>query len=249
MRDKTINLVKGNLVKSQILGISGSPVPDSNTDHAIKAVLDATGLDYDFVKLSEHNIRPCRACKQCVTDNTCKQEDDFDWLSKKIVEADGLVIGAYSPYSSVDAFTKSFLERLWSLRHVKNILKNKPVIIIVSGVYPKLLDNPVLRFTGLSKLAIRLALPANKVARTLAYELRMDRMQIIGQIILKGNVPCLTCGRGDDCQMSSVKFLHGKNAKASANHCIRVEDQQQVLLQLQNMGKKLAATITNKTAN
>ena len=171
-----------------VLGVSGSPVPNSNTDRAVKAVLEATGLDHEFVKLSDLHIRPCMACKQCVNDNVCKQEDDFGWLSKKVMDADALVIGAYGPYSSLDAFTKAFLERLWSLRHVNNFLRGKLVVTVVSGVYHKLLDNPVLRATGLTKLIRRLALPVDKVSRMLASELRMDRMEILGQVKIRGNV-------------------------------------------------------------
>ncbi len=233
----------------RILGVSGSPVPNSNTDRAVKAVLDASELESDFVKLSDLNVRPCMACKRCVKDNVCKQEDDFNWLYKKVLEADALVIGAYSPYSTLDAFTKSFLERLWSLRHVNNLLRDKPVVIVLSGVYPKFLDTPVLRFSGLSKLIRRLALPVDKVSRTLANELRMDRMEILGQVKLRGNVPCLTCGHGDDCELSSIKFLHGKKAKASVDKCVRVENQEDVWLELQRLGKTLGVRLTSKTSN
>lgn len=222
-----------------VLGVSGSPVPNSNTDRAVKAVLEASGLEHEFVKLSELHIHPCRACKSCVNDNVCKQEDDFNWLSKKVMDADALVIGAYSPYSSLDAFTKAFLERLWSLRHVNNFLKGKPVVTVVSGVYPQFLDNAVLRALGLSRLIRWLFLPVDKVSRTLSTELRMDRMEILGEVKIRGNVPCLTCGHGDDCEMSSVKFLHGKNAKASTDNCVRVEDQEDVWKELQRLGKIL----------
>jgi len=231
-----------------VLGVSGSPVPNSNTDRAVKAVLEASELEHEFVKLSDLHIRPCMAFKQCVSDNTCKHEDDFGWLYKKVVEADALVIGAYSPYSSIDAFTKAFLERLWSLRHVNNLLKNKPVITIVSGVYPKLLDNPFLRFSGLSKLIRPLVLPVDKVSKMLKNELHMDKMKIIGQVKLKGNIPCLTCGHGDDCEMSGIKFLHGKNAKASVDKCVRVEDQN-VWRELQYFGKTLNSRLTAKASN
>jgi NAD(P)H-dependent FMN reductase len=205
-----------NFMAVKVLGVSGSPVPNSNTDRAVKAVLEASGLEHEFVKLSELHIRPCKACKSCVEDNVCKQEDDFSWLSKKVLDADALVIGAYSPYSSLDAFTKAFLERLWSLRHVNNFLRGKPVVTVVSGVYPRFLDNSVLRALGLAKLLRWLFLPVDKVSRALSHELRMDRMAILGEVKIRGNVPCLTCGHGNDCEMSSVKFLHGKNARASA---------------------------------
>jgi hypothetical protein len=230
----------------RVLGISGSPIPNSNTDHAVKAVLEATGLDYDFVKLSKINVRPCLACKQCVNDNICKQNDDFPAVYKKLLDADALVIGAYTIYNHLDAFTTSFLERLWCLRHVNNILKNKPVVTVVSGVYPKFLDNPLLRYTGVSKLIRRTSLPMDKATRDLVYELRMDHMAVTAQVKLRGSVPCLICGHGDECVMSSVKFLHGKNAKASNSFCVHVEDQQKVWQELQQIGKNLATNLTKQ---
>ena len=39
----------------RILGVSGSPVPNSNTDRAVKAVLEASGLESELVK---HCISP-----------------------------------------------------------------------------------------------------------------------------------------------------------------------------------------------
>ena len=230
----------------KVLGISGSPVINSNTDRAVKAVLEATGLSYDFVKLSDLNIRPCLACKKCVKDNVCKQEDDFSWLSKKVVEVDALAIGAYTPYMQLDAFTKAFLERLWSLRHVNNLLKGKPVIIIVSRSYPKMLENSAFRFTGFSKL-LNQFIPSSKVSKMLAFELKMDRMDVLANIQIKGNLPCLTCGRGNDCKMSGVKFLYDKNTLASTDKCVRVEDQKKTWGELQNLGKLLNQRLTATT--
>ncbi len=61
----------------QVLGISGSPVKNSNTDRLVRTVLEATGLDYEFIKLSGYDIHPCRACLGYAGDNTCKQKDDW----------------------------------------------------------------------------------------------------------------------------------------------------------------------------
>ena len=52
-----------------ILGVSGSPVPNSNSDRAAKGVLKVSKLEHDFVKFSDLHIRPCVACKRCVKDN------------------------------------------------------------------------------------------------------------------------------------------------------------------------------------
>ncbi len=36
-----------------VLGISGSAVPNNNTDRAAKGVLEASGLEFEFIKLTE----------------------------------------------------------------------------------------------------------------------------------------------------------------------------------------------------
>jgi multimeric flavodoxin WrbA len=75
------------------------------------AVLDAKGFESKFVKLSQIDVRPCRACKRCVKDNTCKVGDDFPAMAEKIKRARVLVVGAYYAYGFIDGFTKSFLKK------------------------------------------------------------------------------------------------------------------------------------------
>ena len=192
----------------EVLGISGSPIENSNTDRLIKAVLDATELKCEFVKLSQINIRPCLACKQCVPDNICKVKDDFPELAEKIKKAGALIIGAYIPYKQIDAFTKALLERFWSLRHVNNLLRGK------------------LCATVLTYLTVD---AADHVNRSLAVELEdMERAELIGQVMVKGNLPCLTCGEGDECEMSGLKRRYGPDARASDCPYVRVEDQKEV---------------------
>ena len=223
----------------QIICISGSPIPNSNTDRAVEAVLESTGLDYEFVKLSDLTIRPCRACKQCVPDNICKQQDDFPELAEKVKKASGLVIGAYTPYSQFDAFTKAFLERLWSLHHVNNLMEGKNLVLIITRSYPKMLENPILRYTGLAKLMASLKLPSEKVKNIVPTTMSMEGVNVIGTVIIKGSAPCLTCGYGDECKMSAIKGIHGKNATASAENCFRIEDQQDTWKKLQTLGTLL----------
>ena len=56
----------------KIIGISGSPTKESNTDRLVQTVLQISGLESEFVQLSSINVRPCLACKKCVPDNVCK---------------------------------------------------------------------------------------------------------------------------------------------------------------------------------
>ena len=199
------------------LGISGSPIKNSNTDRLVHAMLDATGLESEFVKLSDFNVRPCRACKKCVPDNICKVKDDYPNLAEKIKKAKALVIGAYIPYGQIDGFTKALLERFWSLRHVNNLLRGKLCATILTGLNPDALDN---------------------VNQALATELRdYERMELVGQLSVQGNLPCLTCGEGDGCEMSGVKVLYGQNAKTSDHRYSRVENQKEVWKNATRLGR------------
>jgi multimeric flavodoxin WrbA len=200
------------------LGVSGSPVEESNTDRAVQAILEASGLESEFVKLSRLQVGPCRACKACADDNVCTVQDDFPALAEKVKAAQALVIGGYTPYGMLDAFTKAFLERLWSMRHVRNLNRGKLLVTVV---------------TGLTLRSVDLA------SEMIALEMAMERMEVVGQLKVNGNVPCLTCGHGDACEMSGVRSLHGADARASMEYCVRVEDQPGVWEEALRLGRLL----------
>lgn len=188
----------------KILGISGSPVPNSNTDRLVLQVLKASQLDFEFVKLSNINVRPCRACKACVEDNICKVNDDFPALANKMLETQAIVIGGYTPYRVLDGYTKAFLERLWSMRHLHSLNENKYVVTIVSGLAKEI------RETALNAMAIEFA---------------MERMHHVAEFGIEGNVPCLTCDYGDNCKNSGIPHRFANKIKASKDYCVAVENQ------------------------
>jgi len=104
----------------EILGISGSPVKNSNTDRLVKLVLDLTKLKSEFIKLSNCKINPCDACMvddlkwgrvfPCQLDNQCIKQDDFQKIRPKLLEADALVIGGYPSYGFAELEPKPFLK-------------------------------------------------------------------------------------------------------------------------------------------
>ena len=215
------------MMRIEVLGISGSPIKNSNTDRLVKAVLNATGLESEFVKLSTINVRPCLACKKCVPDNLCKVKDDFPELSEKIKKAKALIVGAYIPYGQIDGFTKALLERFWSLRHVNNLLRGKLCATVLTGLQPDVLDN---------------------VNQSLAAELRdYERMDLIGQLTVQGNLPCLTCGEGDECEMSGLKVMYGPDARTSDFRYSQVEDQKEVWEEAVRIGRLIGERL--KTTN
>ena len=206
----------------EVLGISGSPIKNSNTDRLVKAVLGATELEFEFVKLSRINVRPCMACQLCVPDNICKVKDDFQELAVKIKEAKALIIGAYTPYKQIDGFTKALLERFWSFRHVNNLLRGKLCATVL---------------TGLSSDAME------SVNRALVSEFQNERMELIGQVTVKGNLPCLFCGKGDECEMSGVKSRFGPDARTCDYPYSRVEDQKEVWEEAMKIGRLIGERV------
>ncbi len=209
----------------EILGISGSPIKNSNTDRTVQAILETSGLESEFVKLSDLQIGPCRACKSCVNDNVCKTKDDFPALAEKVKQAKALVIGSYTPYSMIDGFSKAFLERLWSMRHVHNLNRGKLVVTVVTGV---------------SWYAV------NQATDMIAQEMAMERMEVVGNLKVNGNVPCLTCGHGSVCKMSGVPQIFGNGTIASADKCVAVEDQAEVWDEAQRLGQILGERVRNR---
>ncbi|MDR3540420.1 MAG: flavodoxin family protein [Desulfosporosinus sp.] len=189
---------------SKILGISGSPVPNSNTDRLVMQVLKSSGLEYEFVKLSDLIVGPCRACKACAKDNICKVNDDFPELAKKLLGANAMVLGGYTPYGMLDAFSKAFLERLWSMRHLNSLNEQKCVVSIISGLHKETTEATL---------------------KSMAKEFLMERMHHVAELSIVGNVPCLTCGYGDGCKNSGIPYIFTEGIKASAAYCVAVESQ------------------------
>lgn len=201
----------------EIIGISGSPVKNSNTDRLVQLILDSSDLSSEFIKLSAMTVRPCMACKGCVQDNICKVKDDFPELAGKIKKAKAVIIGGYIPYGQIDGFTKALLERFWSMRHINNVLKGKLCATVLTGVSLDALDN---------------------VNQNLATELRdFERMELVAQLSVQGNLPCLTCGEGDACEMSGIKMMFGPDVKAADVGYSSVENQTAVWGEAKKLGR------------
>jgi len=209
-----------------VLGVSGSPVPDSNTDRAVKMVLEATGLSTEFIKLSDLTIAPCRACLQCVATNRCVIEDDGVMLAEKAKEADALVVGGFTPYSTLDARTKAFLERLYPLRHRHGFLKGKPGGAVITCAVPE--EN--------------LSLPpaCGFGINAIKFFMMEEGMEFVGAVRVLGNVPCIRCGHGDECEMSGIKMLHGEGATVASVGVSSLEDQEEALSAARKLGQEIA---------
>lgn len=213
----------------QILGVSGSPIKNSNTDRLVKEVLEASGLNSEFIKLSRLNVRPCIACLGCKADNICKVKDDFPELAAKVRQAGALVVGGYSPYGSVDGFTKAFLERLFSLRHQHGLNRGKFTVVITTGIG-------------------RGAPGVEEANNQIAHALGLEGMDVLGQLTVVGNPECLVCGYGETCPMSALPWVFGEGVTVTPDKFCRVEDQADTWQRAQDLGQEIAHCLRQQLA-
>ncbi|MGQ3685602.1 MAG: flavodoxin family protein [Candidatus Loosdrechtia sp.] len=214
----------------KVLGVSGSPITNSNTDRALKAVLEATGLETEFVKLVDYTVAPCKACLGCLKTNQCVIKDDGIMLAEKAKTASALVIAGFTPYSTLDSRTKAFIERLYPLRHQKGFMAGKPGAAVITSCVPQ--DNK------------QLPPAAEMGVNAVTFYMMEEGMQFVGALKLQGNVPCIRCSFGDECKMSGIKMLYGSMATVDSVG-IKQFEQQPVLVQgAQELGRKIAETLS-----
>ncbi|MGE5237379.1 MAG: flavodoxin family protein [Chloroflexota bacterium] len=216
----------------KVLGVSGSPIPESNTDRAVKAALAATGLGSEFVKLSEYTVAPCRACLGCLKTNRCVIEDDGILIADKAREADALIVGGFTPYSSLDSRTKAFLERLYPLRHVHGFMRGKPGGAIVTCAIPE----------GNAMLPPACDMGVNAIM----FYMMEEGMNFMGSVKILGNVPCIRCGKGDECPMSGLKMIFGPDATVDTVAKNAFENQPAALDAAKELGRRIGEALRQK---
>lgn len=150
-------------------------MPESNTDRAIKEILEHTGLDYDLIKLSNMHLEPCRACSGCNDDNSCRIMDNGRVLAERFAKVRGFVVGGYTSYGSLDSRTKMWMERMYCLRHVRSMNKGKFGVIVLTTAGHDDHD-------------------ADMARRQIEMWMDEEGMVCLGSMVVSGSGPCVRCG-------------------------------------------------------
>ena len=214
----------------KIIGVSGSPIKNSTTDRAVQMVLAATGVrKTEFFKLSDYTVSPCNGCLECITTNRCVIEDDGVMLAEKAFKADVLVIGGYTPYSSLDSRTKAFIERLYPLQHRHGLMAGKRGAAVVTCALPPGRE-------GLSACANGM--------QAISDYMQLVGMEWLGGVPIVGNMPCVNCGEAQ-CQQSGLKMLHGSDATPASVGVRSLEDDPGTIAALEKLGEAITASYFN----
>ena len=80
-----------------LLGIVCSPRKFGNSELFIKELYRQLSGDWELtlMRLPELDIRPCRACYQCLFgEMRCPQDDDFSMALRALIESDAYIVAA-----------------------------------------------------------------------------------------------------------------------------------------------------------
>ena len=120
----------------KVIGFSsGVTGHDSNTDRMVKAIMEKSGCDSEFIKLNDLNYSACKSCVWlCAGSQVCRLEDDLLPYYQKVKDADAVILGSPIHFGTVNAAMISFISRLWGFRHVTIPIKDKPFVLALSGL-------------------------------------------------------------------------------------------------------------------
>ncbi len=113
----------------KVLGISGSPRKNSNTEklvaHALKICKDA-GFETELIALSKMKIGYCTACDACKPEpHRCPIKDDVPKIFEAMESADAIIIGSPTYFSSISGQLKVLFDRTLPLRRAGSKLSGK----------------------------------------------------------------------------------------------------------------------------
>ncbi|MHC1567221.1 MAG: flavodoxin family protein [Candidatus Syntropharchaeia archaeon] len=133
-----------------VLGISGSPRKNGNTENMVKEALLAAksmgDVKTEFISLAEKKVNPCTGCNRCygfkigaTPEKFCyTHDDDGDEIYKAMLKSDGIIIGTPVYAFDVSSKLKALLERgapfcPYTASEVSGLFRMKVVGVITVG--------------------------------------------------------------------------------------------------------------------
>ena len=105
----------------RIIGINASPKGNaSNTLKLVNSVIkgaESEGAETEIIDLYKLNIEYCTGCGACYATGECSLFDDFMEIFGKIMNANGVVLGAPNYINSVPVSMKALFDRLSDAIH------------------------------------------------------------------------------------------------------------------------------------
>jgi multimeric flavodoxin WrbA len=101
----------------KVVGFNGSARKDGNTALLIRrvfSILESEGIETELIQLAGEQIHGCMACGTCrkTKNKQCKiVNDNMNAYIKKMVEADGIILGSPTYFSMMSPELKALIDR------------------------------------------------------------------------------------------------------------------------------------------
>ena len=123
----------------KVIAFNGSPRRGGNTGILIREVLkvlEGKGIKTEIIEVGGQKVNGCIACMKCrkKADGKCHQKNDFlNECIKKMVKADGIIIGSPTYFADLTSETKALIDVAgYALRGAGNPLKRKVGAAVVA---------------------------------------------------------------------------------------------------------------------
>ncbi len=112
----------------KVIGISGSPRKDGNTEILVKYALEPfreQGWEVQEFFLSGKVIKPCRGCETCRATGVCTiTDDDMTYIYEEFKTCNAFIIGSPVYYRNITAQLKALFDRSFAFG-IKRPLEGK----------------------------------------------------------------------------------------------------------------------------
>jgi NAD(P)H-dependent FMN reductase len=202
----------------RILGLIGSQRKLGNCELFVKEVARNVSQEHDLrlIRLPSLDVRPCNGCYHCVSEGTCRIEDDIPFVIREIVSSDALIIAAPVYFLGAHASVKSLLDRAFSFFGALDGTQGKPCVLVNMygmrdriGVAPQTLLS-LASFLGLrvkASVNLQAALPGDVIANRnhLRSAARLANLLLTGGAMHRLRRSCPFCGN-DVVRMGKKDF-------------------------------------------
>lgn len=122
----------------KVIALNGSPRKAGNTAQAIEIVfeeLTKEGIETELIQLADKEIKACIACFKCSGKKQCmSHQDDLNSVLKKMLDADGIILGSPTYFANVSSTMKALIDRAGIISKVNDDLFKRKVGAAVVAV-------------------------------------------------------------------------------------------------------------------
>ncbi len=155
-----------------VLGLVGSPNKEGRTNQLVTAALEGAieaGASTELVQMADHVVAACEDCLPwvCMTNLKCTYDDDaFEYLSQKILNCGGLILGTPVYWSDTSGMVKYLILKMFRVYARSAPLQGLPAfgISIAGGTGNGLVSGlrPVYHFFQMMQMRALEPLPATR---------------------------------------------------------------------------------------